>query len=194
MREAGRGSEEDSAEIGRRRRASTTPEKIALTATGPHALLDRREDAGARNRLRARGMVAAHAVRQFRADAGARARTARARCSNSGSGKGRILLSAGGSLFTNRALGNDDNARLFSNIVSAQRGARRRGAVRRSAPGTVGELRSRALLSGSAPVQTMLILLALWLVWVLGSTRLRAPAHRRAMILPRPNWCGAPAG
>src|SRR4029077_2729293 len=33
-------------------------------------------------------------------------------------GAGRILLAAGGTLFTNRALGNDDNARLIANIVS----------------------------------------------------------------------------
>ena len=35
-------------------------------------------------------------------------------------GEGRVLLSAGGSLFTNRALGNADNAHLFANIVSAR--------------------------------------------------------------------------
>ena len=35
-------------------------------------------------------------------------------------GAGSILLSAGGTLFTNRALGNADNAGLFANIVSAR--------------------------------------------------------------------------
>src|SRR6185503_3788953 len=35
-------------------------------------------------------------------------------------GAGRVLLCAGGSLFTNRAIGNADNARLFANIVSTR--------------------------------------------------------------------------
>ena len=66
-------------------------------------------------------------------------------------GRGRILLSAGGSLFTNRSLGNDDNARLFGNIVSCHGRARRHRLVRRPAAGTLGELRPGALLSRSAP-------------------------------------------
>ena len=68
-------------------------------------------------------------------------------------GAGRILLSAGGTLFTNRALGNDDNARLMSQHRERHDGERRRGAVRRPAPGPVGELRSGAFLSRSAPLQ-----------------------------------------
>ena len=55
-------------------------------------------------------------------------------------GEGRVLLSAGGSLFTNRALGNADNARLFSNIVATRMSASGRGVVRRPAPGPLGEL------------------------------------------------------
>ena len=91
-------------------------------------------------------------------------------------GEGRVLLSAGGSLFTNRALGNADNARLFANIVSA----------RMSRDGVVlfDDLR-QGLSASYDPARfyedprlykTMFIVLGLWLVWVLGSTRLRAPA------------------
>jgi hypothetical protein len=91
-------------------------------------------------------------------------------------GEGRVLLSAGGSLFTNRALGNADNALLFANIVSA----------RMSKGGVVlfDDLR-QGLSASYDPARffndprlykTLCIVLGLWLVWVLGSTRLRAPA------------------
>jgi hypothetical protein len=90
-------------------------------------------------------------------------------------GAGRILLAAGGSLFTNRALGNDDNAQFFANVVS----------LCMSADGVVlfDDLR-QGLSASYDPARfyrdprlyrTVLILGALWLVWVLGSTRLRAP-------------------
>jgi hypothetical protein len=91
-------------------------------------------------------------------------------------GEGRVLLSAGGSLFTNRALGSADNSLLFANIVSA----------RMSRDGVVlfDDLR-QGLSASYDPARffddprlykTMFILLGLWLVWVLGSTRLRAPS------------------
>jgi hypothetical protein len=91
-------------------------------------------------------------------------------------GRGRILLSASGSMFTNRALGNDDNARLFANIVRAS--VAPEGAV------LFDDLR-QGLSASYDPARfykdprlfkTLFITLALWLIWVLGSTRLRAPA------------------
>ena len=90
-------------------------------------------------------------------------------------GEGYVLLSAGGSLFTNRALGRADNARLMSNIVRARVGEH--GVV------LFDDLR-QGLSASYDPARfyrdprlytTLGILLALWLVWVLGSTRLRAP-------------------
>jgi hypothetical protein len=151
------------------------PEKIELDATGPHALL-----AGVRRlaletdyepqewSLRmpydnfvltlARGANGEGAVFEQRL------------------GAGRILLVAGGTLFSNRAIGNDDNARFFANIVS----------VAMSPDGVVlfDDLR-QGLSASYDPARfyrdrrlytTIGILLALWLVWVVGSTRLRAPA------------------
>jgi hypothetical protein len=91
-------------------------------------------------------------------------------------GAGRILLAAGGTLFTNRALGNDDNARLFSNLVSVS--------VSRSGAVLFDDLR-QGLSASYDPARfykdprlarTLLIVLGTWFVWVLGSTRLRAPA------------------
>jgi hypothetical protein len=94
-------------------------------------------------------------------------------------GAGRILIVAGGTLFTNRALGNDDNARLIANIVGAS--VSRDGAV------LFDDLR-QGLSASYDPVRfwrdprlyrTGFILLATWFVWVLGSTRLRAPVTLR---------------
>ena len=149
------------------------PEKLTLTATGPHVLLE--------------GVKSLELVTDYSAQEWSLrmpydnfvltlARTA----SGEGAlfeqrvGEGRVLLSAGGSLFTNRALGKADNARLFANIVK-----------RMSSDGVVlfDDLR-QGLSASYNPARfyedprlfkTLFILLALWLVWVLGSTRLRAP-------------------
>lgn len=91
-------------------------------------------------------------------------------------GDGRIVLSGFGSLFTNRAIGLEDNARLFANIVAAN-----------VAPGGAvifDDLRQGAT-AGYDPAKffadprlwwTVALLLGVWLAWVLGGTRLRAPA------------------
>jgi hypothetical protein len=157
-----------------RRELLEVPGKIALTATGPHVLLD--------------GVKTLELVTDYAAEDWSLrmpydnfvltlARTA----SGEGAlfeqrvGEGRVLLSAGGSLFTNRALGSADNAHLFANIVSA----------RMSRDGVVlfDDLR-QGLSASYDPARffddprlykTMFIVLGLWLVWVLGSTRLRAP-------------------
>jgi hypothetical protein len=106
---------------------------------------------------------------------------AKVRCSNSDVGDGSVLLCAGGSLFTNRALGNADNAQLFANIVSTR--------VANDGVVLFDDLR-QGLSANYDPARfyrdprlfkTLFIVLGLWLVWVLGSTRLRAPA----IVLPR---------
>jgi hypothetical protein len=150
------------------------PGKIALTTTGPHVLLDG---------VKSLGLVTDYAGQEWSLrmpydnfvltlarNAGGEGALFEQRV-----GEGRILLSAGGSLFTNRALGNADNAHLFANIVSA----------RMSRDGVVlfDDLR-QGLSASYDPARfyedprlfkTVFIVLGLWLVWVLGSTRLRAP-------------------
>jgi hypothetical protein len=97
-------------------------------------------------------------------------------------GAGTIIVSAFGSLFTNRALALADNARLLANMVQASLGAG--GAV-------LFDDEHQGLTTAYDPAKfyldprlyaTLGLLVAVWLVWVLGGTRLRLPQVR----LPAP--------
>jgi len=170
--EEAEGNAEDGVEVDRGELLEV-PETLPLTSTGPHVLLE--------------GVKTLELVTDYPAQEWSLrmpydnfvltlARTA----SGEGAlfeqrvGEGRVLLSAGGSLFTNRALGKADNARLFANIVKSM-----------SSDGVVlfDDLR-QGLSASYDPARfyedprlfkTIFIVLGLWLVWVLGSTRLRAP-------------------
>ena len=151
------------------------PEKILLTATGPHALLA--------------GVKTLQLETDYKSDEWsvrmpydnflltlARGDDGEGALFEQQVGAGKVLLCAGGSMFTNRALGNADNSRLFANIVSAR--------VARDGVVLFDDLR-QGLSANYDPARfyrdprlykTAFIVLGLWFVWVLGSTRLRAPA------------------
>jgi hypothetical protein len=93
-------------------------------------------------------------------------------------GAGTVIVSGFGSLFSNRALGLADNARLLSNIVSNS-----------VAPGAavLFDDEHQGLAAAYDPAKfyrdprlyaTLGVLFAVWLVWVIGGTRLRLPASR----------------
>jgi len=95
-------------------------------------------------------------------------------------GSGRIIVSGFGSLFTNRALGLADNAALLANLIAVN-----------VAPGgtVIFDDAHQGLSEVYDPSKfyqdrrlylTVGVLIAAWLVWVLGSTRLRMPAARIA--------------
>jgi hypothetical protein len=93
-------------------------------------------------------------------------------------GEGRIVVSGFGSIFTNRALGLGDNAQLLANIIGANVGPG--GAV-------LFDDVHQGVGAGYDPQKfyqdkwlyiTVGILLALWLIWVAGSTRLRVRVAR----------------
>jgi hypothetical protein len=103
-------------------------------------------------------------------------------------GKGRLIVSGLGSLFTNRALGLADNARLLANIVGATVGPT--GAVlfddMHQGLGAIYD--PAKFYSDRRLYETVGILAALWLCWVLGATKLqlpgmRAPAPREAELV-----------
>jgi hypothetical protein len=151
------------------------PGKIMLTATGPHALLKGVTKLELETDYEAAEWSLRIPYDNFVLTL-ARGANGEGALFEQQVGAGRILLCAGGTLFTNRALGNADNAQLFSNIVST-----------RVAPQGVvlfDDLR-QGLSANYDParfyrdprlLKTVFIVLGLWLVWVMGSTRLRAPA------------------
>lgn len=93
-------------------------------------------------------------------------------------GEGRIVVSGFGSIFTNRALGLADNAQLLANIIAAN--VKEGGAVLfdDAHQGLGAAYDPQKFYKDRRLYVTVGILLALWLVWVLGSTRLRVPATR----------------
>jgi hypothetical protein len=151
------------------------PEKIVLTATGPHVLLDGVRTLAMETDYKPEEWSLRMPYDNFVLTL-ARAENGEGALFEQRVGAGRILLASAGTLFTNRALANDDNARLMANIVGIC-----------VAPGGVvlfDDLR-QGLAASYDPVRfysdprlykTMFIALALWLAWVLGGTRLRAPA------------------
>ncbi len=151
------------------------PEKIGLTVTGPHPLL-----AGVQSLTLETDYTTEDWSLRIPYDnfVLTLARTA----SGEGAffeqrvGEGRILLVAGGSLFTNRALGNADNARLMSNIVAASVAPHGLVLFDDLRQGLSANYDPARLYSDPRLYRTALIVLGLWFVWVLGSTRLRAPA------------------
>lgn len=160
--------------LGNPRRTLDEPEQIILSPAGPHVLLRGVRSLALETDYAAEDWTLRMPYDNFVLTL-ARAPNGEGALFEQRVGRGRILLSSGGSLFTNRALGSADNARLFGNIVS--------GVL---APG--GEVLFDDLRQGLSAnydparfyrdprlLRTVLIVLVLWLIWVLGSTRLRAP-------------------
>jgi hypothetical protein len=150
------------------------PEKIVLTATGPHVLLEGVRTLGLETDYKPEDwslrMPYDSFVLTLARTAGGEGALFEQRL-----GAGRILVAAGGTLFTNRALANDDNARLFANIVGVavtDGGAVLFDDLRQGVSASYNPAR---FYDDSRLWTTVAILLALWFVWVLGSTRLRVP-------------------
>ena len=93
-------------------------------------------------------------------------------------GAGTIIVSGFGSLFSNRALGRADNARLLANLIGATVAAD--GAV-------IFDDQHQGLSDAYDPEKfyrdprlyaTLAVIGLVWLSWVLGATQLRAPLRR----------------
>ena len=93
-------------------------------------------------------------------------------------GEGRIIVSGFGTLFTNRAIGLDDNAALLANVVATS--VTDRGAVLfdDAHQGLGAAYDPQKFYHDPRLHGTLAILLSLWLAWVLGSTRLSVPNVR----------------
>src|SRR5687768_1194881 len=89
------------------------------------------------------------------------------------SGEGQIILSAYGSIFTNKALGDDDNAQLLANIVRWSVHGRGKFIIDDAHQGLVAFYDPTAFFGDRRLHLTLWWLLGLWLVFVLSSQRLR---------------------
>jgi hypothetical protein len=91
-------------------------------------------------------------------------------------GEGQVIVLAYASPFTNAVVGRDDNARLFANIVAWSAG--RNGAVLfdDAHQGLVNYYDPKAFFGDHRLHRTLLWMLLLWLLFVVGWQRMRAPA------------------
>jgi hypothetical protein len=90
-------------------------------------------------------------------------------------GQGRIIVSGFGTVFTNRAIGLDDNARLLGNIVGVTVGEHGAVLFDDIHQGLGAAYDPDKFYKDRRLYITIGVLVALWFIWVLGSTRLRAP-------------------
>ncbi|HKU14764.1 MAG TPA: DUF4350 domain-containing protein [Steroidobacteraceae bacterium] len=88
-------------------------------------------------------------------------------------GDGQIIVSAYGSIFTNKVLGERDNARLLANIARWSLGDQGRVIIDDAHQGLVSFYDPAKFFGDSRLHRTLWWLLALWLVFVLGPRRLR---------------------
>jgi hypothetical protein len=93
-------------------------------------------------------------------------------------GRGQVIVSGFGSLFTNRALGLGDNGQLLANLVGMS--LRPGGAVLFDDmhQGLGAAYDPARFYSDPRLYESVAILCAVWLCWVLGSTKLQLPAMR----------------
>lgn len=155
------------------------PEKILLLATGPHPLLEGVHTLGLETDYVPKEWSLRIPYDNFVLTL-ARDERGEGAFFEQRVGAGRILLAAGGTLFSNRALGNDDNARLFANIVSVTMASDGVVLFDDLRQGLSASYNPGRFYTDPRLFKTIFIVLGLWLVWVLGGTRLRAPAiaHR----------------
>ncbi|HVN46507.1 MAG TPA: DUF4350 domain-containing protein [Steroidobacteraceae bacterium] len=98
-------------------------------------------------------------------------------------GEGTIIVSGFGSLFSNRALGKADNARLLANMLAAALVPDGTVIFDDEHQGLSDDYDPARFYRDPRLYATLAVILAVWLTWVLGATQLRAP--RAAVPAPR---------
>lgn len=93
-------------------------------------------------------------------------------------GEGQVIVSAYGSIFTNKLLGESDNARLLANIVEWSRAPGGKVIIDDTHQGLVAFYDAEAFFGDARLHASLWWLGALWLVFVLGPQRLRVAGSR----------------
>ena len=94
---------------------------------------------------------------------------------------GTIIVSGFATLFTNRALGVADNARLLANLVAATLGPQGTVIFDDQHQGLTAAYDPAKFYRDARLYATLGVLAAVWLIWVLGGTQLKMPRARRAV-------------
>ena len=98
-------------------------------------------------------------------------------------GRGQVLVSEFGSLFTNRAIGLADNGQLLANLVGVALGPGGAVLFDDMHQGLGAAYDPAKFYSDPRLYETVAILSAVWLCWVLGSSKLQLPETRT--VVPR---------
>jgi hypothetical protein len=93
-------------------------------------------------------------------------------------GDGQIIVCAYGNVFTNKVIGSADNARFLANVVAASVRGEGRVILDDAHQGRVAFYDPEAFFGDSRLHRSLWWLLGLWLVFVLGSQRLRSATSR----------------
>ncbi len=96
-------------------------------------------------------------------------------------GAGTIIVSGFATLFTNRALGVADNAKLLANLVAATLGPQGTVIFDDQHQGLTAAYDPAKFYRDARLYATLAVLGAVWLIWVLGGTQLKMPRVRRAL-------------
>jgi hypothetical protein len=95
-------------------------------------------------------------------------------------GEGTIIVSGFGSLFSNRALGKADNARLLANMLATGLAPDGTVVFDDEHQGLSDEYDPARFYRDPRLYATLGVIVAVWLAWVLGATRLQLPSARHA--------------
>ena len=93
-------------------------------------------------------------------------------------GSGSIVVSGFGSLFSNRALGRADNARLLANVVAASVAAEGTVVFDDGHQGLTDAYDPARFFRDRRLYATLAVIAAVWFTWVLGATQLHMPLRR----------------
>ena len=93
-------------------------------------------------------------------------------------GHGQVMVSELGSLFTNRAVGLADNGQLLANLVGSALGPGGAVLFDDMHQGSGSAYDPAKFYSDPRLYETVAILCAVWLCWVVGATRLQSPVTR----------------
>jgi hypothetical protein len=162
-------------------RAFAQPQRATLVPNGPHPLFERVHTVSALSDYPARTWTVKIPYDGFVLSLANERETGEGVLWLRPLGRGQVIVSGLGSVFTNRALGLADNGQFLANLVGAT--LEPDGAVLFDDmhQGLGAAYDPAKFYSDPRLYETVAIFALVWLCWVLGATRLQSPANRAGM-------------